>query len=184
MDMLRSLALLALLVPLAAVADAPTGATPTLPQARMSAAECEVWGRELSFAKSVADHDAAAFAEHVDPAAAFAAESAMPLRGRAAITEQWDGIIQGKRVLLSWYPTRTTIAGARDVAISSGPALFEDPHPGANPRYQLGGFHSVWHRADDGTWRVLFDDGQAPVPATEAQVAAFRAGRQARCPQG
>jgi ketosteroid isomerase-like protein len=186
MDLFRSLALLALLVPLAAAAaDATTAeAKPTPPQARMTAAECEVWARELSFAKSVADHDAVAFAEHIDPGAAFAAESPEPLRGRSAITQQWDGIIQGKRVLLSWYPTRTTIAGAPDVAISSGPALFEDPHPGANPRYRLGAFHSVWHRSTDGAWRVLFDDGQAPTPVTDAQVEAFRTGRQERCPQG
>jgi len=186
MDLFRSFALLALLAPLAAAAaDATTAESkPTQPQARMTAAECEVWTRELSFAKSVADHDAVAFAEHIDPDAAFAAESPEPLRGRAAIAEQWDDIVHGKRVLLSWYPTRTTIAGASDVAISSGPALFEDPSPGANPRYRLGGFHSVWHRAADGTWRVLFDDGQAPTPATAAQVAAFRAGRQDRCPIG
>jgi len=185
MDMFRSLALLALLAPLAAAADAATAeATSAPPQAHMSAAECDVWARELSFAKSVADHDSGAFAEHVDPGAAFAAESPQPLRGRTAITQQWDGIIQGKRVLLSWYPTRTTIAGAPDLAISSGPALFEDPRPGANPHYRLGGFHSVWHRSADGAWRVLFDDGQMPMPATDAQVAAFRAGRQERCPQG
>ena len=184
MDMSRSLVLLALLVPLAAAAADATTAESTAPKARMSAAECEVWARELSFAKSVADHDAVAFAAHIDPDAAFAAESPQPLRGRTAIAEQWDGIVHGKRVLLSWYPTRTTIAGAPDIAISSGPALFEDPRPGANPRYRLGGFHSVWHRAADGTWRVLFDDGQAPTPATDAQVAAFRAGRQERCPQG
>ena len=186
MDMTRSLALLALLVPLAAAAtDATTAeAKSTPPQARMTAAECAVWTRELSFAKSVADHDAVAFAEHIDPDAAFAAESPQPLRGRTAITQQWDGIVQGKRLLLSWYPTRTTIAGASDIAISSGPALFEDPSPGANPHYRLGGFHSVWHRAADGNWRVLFDDGQAPTPATDAQVTAFRAGRQERCPQG
>lgn len=186
MDLFRSLALLALLVPVAAAAADATSAKakPTPPQARMTAAECEVWARELSFAKSVADHDAVAFAEHIDPDAAFSAESPQPLRGRVAITRQWKGIVEGKQVLLSWYPTRTTIAGAPDVAVSSGPALFEDPSPGASPHYRLGAFHSVWHRAPDGAWRVLFDDGQAPMPASDAQVAAFRAARQDRCPQG
>lgn len=181
-----SLALLALLAPLAAAAaDATTTtAKPTPPQARMSAAECQVWARELSFAKSVADHDAVVFAEHIDPDAAFAAESPQPLRGRANITQQWGGILQGKSMLLSWYPARATIAGIPDVALTSGPVLIEDLHPGANPHYRLGAFHSVWHRSADGAWRVLFDDGQAPRPATDAQVAAFRAARQERCPQG
>jgi len=155
-----------------------------LSAAVMSAAECEVWARELSFAKSVADHDAKAFAEHVDQNAAFSVDSPEPLRGRDEITRQWGGIIQGKTLLLSWYPTRTTIAGAPDVAFSAGPALFEDTRPDAKQRYRLGGFRSVWHRAQDGTWRVMFDGGQEPVAATDAEAAAFRAGRQATCPQG
>jgi len=178
----RSALLLALLFPIiaaAAPADAPTAA----PTARMTAAECEVWARELSFAKSVADHDAKAFAGHVEQDAAFSVDSPEPLRGRDEITRQWDGIIQGKGLLLSWYPTRTTIAGAPDTAFSAGPALFEDTRPGAKQRYRLGGFRSVWHRGPDGTWRVLFDGGQEPAPVTDAEAAAFRAGRKATCPQ-
>ena len=152
------------------------------PAARMTAAECEVWARELSFAKSVADHDAKAFAEHVDQDAAFSVDSPEPLRGRDEITRQWGGIIQGKALLLSWYPTRTTIGGVADIASSSGPALFEDLRPGAKQRYRLGAFHSIWHRGPDGTWRVLFDGGQEPVAATEAEAAAFRNARQTTCP--
>ncbi|MFL6593302.1 MAG: YybH family protein [Luteimonas sp.] len=179
MPAVRALLLLALFPMAAAVAaDEPEAA----PQAHMSAAECEVWARELSFAKSVADHDAAAFAGHVDQDAAFAAESPEPLRGRDEITRQWSGIIQGKTLLLSWYPTRTTIGGVAEIASSSGPALFEDPRPGAKQRYRLGAFHSIWHRGPDGTWRVLFDGGQEPVAATEAEAVAFRNARQTRCP--
>jgi ketosteroid isomerase-like protein len=167
----------------ASAVDAPLPASPVV-QARMTPAECEVWARELSFARSVADHDAAAFADHVEQDAAFSAEDPQPLRGRDAITRQWSGLIAGKTLRLSWYPTRTTIGGAPDVASSSGPALYEDLRPGAKQRFRLGAFHSVWHRGADGAWRVLFDGGQAPVPATEAEAAAFKAARQATCPQG
>lgn len=184
MDLSRSLAVLALMAPLAAAAGAPTVDTPTPPQARMSAAECAVWARELSFARSVATHDAAAFATHVEDNAAFSAASPRPLRGRDAITRAWTGLIAGKPVLLSWYPDRTTIGGVPDIAVSSGPALFEDVRPGADPRYSIGRFHSVWHRGADGVWRVLFDDGVPPKPATQAQVDAFHAGRQPVCPRG
>ena len=181
MPAVRNLVLLAVLPVAAAIAAKEPDAAP---KAHMSAAECEVWARELSFAKSVADHDAIAFAGHVEQDAAFAAESPEPLRGRDEITKQWGGIIQGKNLLLSWYPTRTTIGGVADIASSSGPALFEDVRPGAKQRYRLGAFHSIWHRGPDGTWRVLFDGGQEPVPATEAEALAFRNGRQASCPQG
>ena len=92
--------------------------------------------------------------------------------------------IQGANLLLSWYPTRTTIGGAPDIASSSGPALFENLRPGAKQKYRLGAFHSVWHRGGDGTWRVLFDGGQEPVPGVDAEAAAFRAGRREACPRG
>lgn len=162
-----------------AVAQSPPKPAPT----RMSGAECEVWARELSFAQSVADHDADAFAAHLDPGAAFGASQPEPTRGRETIARRWAGIVEGKRVKLEWYPTRTTIAGVGDIAWSSGPSLFEDLDPHAKQRYRIGAFHSVWHRGADGVWRVLFDDGVEPRPVGEADVAAFRAGRQAACPQ-
>ena len=66
--------------------------------AKLSADECAVWARELSFAQSVADHDAAAFAAHLHPDAAFGASRAEPTRGRDAIARRWAGIIEGKAV--------------------------------------------------------------------------------------
>ena len=177
----RAIALLPVLV--FAMTGAGAQPAPAPKQARMTAAECEVWARELSFAQSVADHDAKAFASHLESDAAFGASLPEPTRGRDAITKRWAGIIEGKRFKLVWYPTRTTIGGVGDIAWSSGPSLFEDLDPNAKERYRIGAFHSVWHRGGDGVWRVLFDDGVDPKPATEAQVAEFRAGRQATCPQ-
>ena len=174
---------------LLAVSAASFAQTAPKPEpARMSSAECEVWARELSFAQSVADHDAAAFASHIDANAAFGASQAQPTRGREAIASRWAGIVEGKRFRLSWYPTRTTIGaaggdGVANVAWSSGPSLFEDLDPKTTQRFRIGAFHSVWHRGTDGVWRVLFDDGIDPRPATEAEATAFREGRQAACPQ-
>lgn len=171
----------ALLLAVTAAVSAAEPAPP--PSATMSATECAVWSRELSFAQSVADHDAAAFARHVEADAAFSAESPQPLRGRDAIAKGWSGLIEGKALRLSWYPRRVTIGGVEGIAVSSGPALYEDLRAGATPRFRIGGFHSVWHRGRDGVWRVLFDDGIQPRPATDAEVEAFQAGRQAVCPR-
>jgi ketosteroid isomerase-like protein len=172
-------------LPLLSIATVVSAAEPpAAPVARLTSAECEVWARELSFAQSVADHDAAAFAAHLEPDAAFAAESPQPQRGSGLIASRWAGLIEGRNLLLSWYPSRTTIGGAADVAVSSGPALYEDLRPGANPRYRIGAFHSVWHKGADGVWRILFDDGIDPQPASAAQVSAFREGRKPVCPQG
>jgi ketosteroid isomerase-like protein len=165
----------------AAVAQAQP---PAAPLPRLGKAECEVWARELSFAQSVADRDAVAFAAHLEPEAAFGAGQAEPTRGREDIARRWAGIIEGKRVKVAWYPTRTTVAGVGNIAWSSGPSLFEDPDPHAEHRYRIGAFNSVWHRGDDGVWRVLFDDGIEPRPVSEAEAVAFREARRTACPQG
>ena len=158
---------------------APPGDPPVLTDA-----ECEVWARELSFAQSVADHDAAAFAEHLHPEAAFGSSLPKPDRGRDAIAASWANIVAGNGIALHWYPTRVTIAGEGDIAWSSGPSVVEHLDPKAKHRYTMGGFHSVWHRGEDGTWHVLFDDGIPSRPATAEDVAAFHAGRREACPQG
>ncbi|GAB3389220.1 YybH family protein [Lysobacter fragariae] len=138
--------------------------------------ECAVWNRELAFARSVADHDATAFAGHISEQAVFGPGRAQSLRGPVAVVKAWAGIIDGSAVRLQWYPERVTLASP-DLAWSTGPALYEDPDPKATVRYRLGHFHSVWRREADGAWRVVFDDGIQPQPATDAQVEAFHAGR-------
>ena len=154
------------------------------PGVKLSAAECEVWARELGFARSVAEHDAAAFAGSIAPGAVFGPKRPQPLRGRDAVVAGWAGIISGKDLLLSWYPRRVVIGGEPDIAYSSGPALYEDPASETKQRFRLGAFQSIWHRDADGVWRVLFDDGIEPVPASDAEVAAFRSGRREACPRG
>ncbi|MEI2428776.1 DUF4440 domain-containing protein [Lysobacter yananisis] len=157
---------------------APVDAAPPL-----SADECAVWARELGFARALAEHDAAAFAAFVHPQAAFGAGRPQPTRGREAIAAQWADLIAGKGLRLRWYPQRVTVAGVGDVAWSSGPALYQRIDPGAQPRYLIGQYQSVWRRDADGVWRVLFDDGIAPRPATEAEAMAFERGRREDCPR-
>lgn len=170
---LRSIACTGLLfAPLAAWSAEPAA----LPQ--LSPDECAVWQRELSFARSVAEHDALAFAGHVGDNAAFGAGTREPTRGRDAIARRWAPLIEGKRMALRWYPTRVTmVPGIPDIAWSSGPSLFEVLDPAAKERFHIGAFHSVWHKDADGVWRVLFDDGVDPRPATAQEAAAFTAGR-------
>ena len=172
----RSLAFASLFVPAFAVA------APAAPP--LSADECVVWQREQSFARSVADRDATAFAGHVAENAAFGASSPQPLRGRETIVKRWSGLIEGKQRRLYWYPARVTMApDVAGVAWSSGPSLFEILDPAAKDRYLIGAFHSVWHKDADGVWRVLFDDGVEPRPATADEVSAFHAG-PAECGNG
>lgn len=169
--------------PGAAQPAATSKPSPPPEPARLSEAECAVWARELSFARSLAEHDAKGFAAHLHPQAAFGAGRPQPERGRDAIAAQWAGLIEGKSLRLRWYPTRVTIGGAGDVAWSTGPALYERLQPGAQPRYLIGEFQSVWQRGADGVWLTVFDEGQSPRPATEAEAMAFERERRVECPR-
>lgn len=169
-----------LLLPLwIACASAAFAATPP-PAADKSA--CEVWQRELSFAQSVQRHDPAAFAEHVMADAIFDANTPQPTSGLAAVRQHWAAFIAGKTQRVDWYPQQVVASGDGTLAYSSGAYLFENPAPGAKPRYVIGRFATVWRRAGDGAWRVAFDGGDAGKPANDADVVAFHAGRQLHCP--
>ena len=169
-----------LLVPAFAAAQQGAAAPPV---PALGEAECEVWARELSFAQSVAAHDAAAFREHLEEGAVFGTKSPAPQRGRDAIVGAWAGLIDGSALVLRWYPTMVAVDGSGELAYSSGPSLYEKA--GAQgPEYRIGAFQSIWRRGDDGVWRVVFDDGIRPQPATAEDAEAFAKRRREDCPRG
>lgn len=143
---------------------------------------CAVWDREVEFARSVKDHDARVFAEHVHPGAVFVEGDGSVLHGRDAVVTSWASIIRGDDVHLEWYPTSVIQTGAQDVAISRGPYWVEVTKPDAKQRFLTGVFQSIWVRDTDGVWRVLVDGGTPPpTPATEPDIARLRSAI-ARCP--
>ena len=161
--------------------DTPPAATT---HAGMSVAECAVWNRERSFAASVAQHDALAFADHVHPQAVFNAGSPEPTHGRAAVVSDWKDIIEGTQIKLGWSPGIVTIGGDGSLAISRGPSWIEDLRPNSKQQYRIGEFISTWIRDTDGQWRVLFDGGAGPMNAASAEdVAKLVASLPKECPR-
>jgi ketosteroid isomerase-like protein len=169
-------------------ADAP--AAPAVPPsvmpvvAPMSADECAVWNREMSFAASVANHDAAAFAEHLHPGAVFLGGSNKPRRGSESIAGAWAGIVKGDGGVLHWHPDTVVIGGDPNVALSRGPWWIADTSPGAKAPFVRGSYISTWVRDDKGVWHVLFDGGggSEPVPASADDIAKLEASLPASCP--
>jgi len=160
----------------------PAPASP--PAAKMSVGECEVWNRERSFAASVAQHDAKAFADHVHAQAAFNAGSPEPTHGRDAVVADWKDIIDGKEIRLGWSPGIVTIGGDGNLAISRGPSWIEDLRPHPKQHYKIGEFISTWIKDKDGKWRVLFDGGAGPMhPASADDVAKLVASLPKECPR-
>ena len=143
------------------------------PPAKLDANECAVWRRELSFAQSVEKHDAKAFAAHLHPGAIFNAGTNSPARGSEAVKAAWAPLIEGKELILRWHPDVVNIGGDRNIAVSTGPFMMEEPSPNAKVRFQVGRFISIWTRksAKD-EWLVLFDGGGSPpVPVKDKQEA-------------
>ena len=145
------------LLALATLLAAPTTQAAT-------ATECAVWNRELSFAQSVADHDATAFAEHLLPDATFVGGNGQPTSGRDAIVREWTGLIAGTGAVLQWYPDAVHVAADGRVALSRGPYWMQFTGEDGEPRRLAGRFISTWLRGDDGTWHVAFDGGGGHVP--------------------
>ena len=110
---------------LALLVLAPT-AQAVAPPTPADVARCEVWARELSFAQSVADHDAAAFAAHLHPLAVFGVTRPNPQRGEREILDAWAGLIAGRETRLWWYPEHVHAGGDASIVSSSGPALYQD----------------------------------------------------------
>lgn len=176
---------LALAAVLLAAAAASTLAQPApAPSAGMTAEECGVWSRERSFAQSVADHDAAAFAEHLHPGAVFL-DGPGPVRGRDAVVAAWAPLVKGDGIRLRWHPEQVVIGGDADIALSMGPYWLEDPSPDANPRFRVGRFISTWRRDATGAWHVLYDGGgdSRPQPASAQDIAKLVASLPQACPR-
>lgn len=146
-------------------------------------ARCAVWAREVSFAKSVADHDHAAFAEHVHENAVFL-DGEGTTKGREAVRANWKPIVEGQRFRLAWHPAEVTLTGDGSIALSRGPYLFEDKRPEAKQKFRSGTFQSIWQRDAAGVWHVTVDGGTPPpAPISDEDAAKLEASMKKECPK-
>ena len=145
----------ALLVLVAAAAAMHTAARS---QPALDALQREVWATELSFARSMAERDFAAFGRHLSEHAAFWSGSKV-LRGKAAVLEGWRRFYEGPQAPFSWQPDEVVVLGDGSLAQSTGPV--RDPAGKLIAR-----FRSVWRREpEDGRWLIVLDRGEPVDPA-------------------
>ena len=145
---LRSAAAAALLV-LSNAAPAQSAAAQTR--------QAEVFAAERAFAQSMADRDFAAFGRHVAADTLFFGNSQVH-RGRDAVLAAWKPFFDGPAAPFSWQPDQVEVLESGQLALSTGPV--RDPQGQV-----IGRFNSIWMRAPDGRWRVVFDKGSPPDPA-------------------
>jgi ketosteroid isomerase-like protein len=156
-----------------------SASAPAAPQAGTAA--CEVFLREASFARSVDNHDADAFAAHLHPGAVFGVGTPAVLHGREAILAGWRGIVEGKPTTLRWRPQFAHLGSEPDLATSHGPYLLTRTDPDGTLVQASGRFFSVWKRQPDGQWYVLFDGGEPARPIEAAQASSLFDGLATEC---
>ena len=150
----------------------------------LSKLECEVWNREKSFAASVENHNAKAFAEHLEANAVFINGDGSFTKGRDEVAKAWGGIIEGKNIILRWHPDFVAVSSDGKSAISRGPFWIENPNPNAKQKFMTGSFQSTWVKNKKGQWHVFTDGGTpGPVPATADEVATLKQALSPSCPQ-
>ena len=136
------------LVVLSGVVQAQSGASPNW--------QAEVFAAERAFARSMADRDFAAFGRHVAADAVFFG-NAMVQRGRDAVLGAWRPFFDGAQAPFSWEPDQVEVLASGGLALSTGPVR--------SPAGQgVARFNSIWQRAPDGRWLVVFDKGSPPDP--------------------
>ena len=127
-----------------AVSASPAGA-------QRSAIAQQVFAAESSFAATMANRDAVAFATYVATDAIFFG-GRQPSRGRGEVVAAWSAFFVGPAAPFSWRPQTIEVLASGDLALSSGPVF--DPSG-----KQVSTFNSIWRREADGRWRVVFDKG-------------------------
>jgi ketosteroid isomerase-like protein len=138
---------------LAAVCVGAAGQPAAHAQADLDTWQREVRDTELSFARSMAERDFAAFASHVSEHAVFWSGSKV-LRGKAAVLASWQRFFDGAQAPFSWEPDEVVVLGDGNLAQSSGPV--RDAAGKLIAR-----FRSVWRREAGGRWLIVLDRGEA-----------------------
>jgi len=115
---------------------------------------------EVSFAKTMADRNAAAFASFLTADSVFMSNGKAS-RGPAEISARWKQYFDGPAAPFSWAPDQVEVLDSGTLAMTSGPVL--DPSG-----KRVGTFHSVWRRESGGQWKIVLDNG---CPACNCETA-------------
>lgn len=106
---------------------------------------------ELAFARTMAERDHAAFASFIADEAVFLM-GGKPLRGKAAVVENWKRFYSAPQAPFSWKPDHVQVLDSGGLGYSTGPVFDAEGK-------QFARFYSTWRREASGAWRIVFDDG-------------------------
>lgn len=120
------------------------------PRSDPAALKAAVTATEQAFADSMARRDRAAFEAFIADDAVFL-NNDHPLRGKAAITAHWGRFFEKPEAPFAWTPDLVEVLDDGSLAQTTGPVLVGGT--------AVARFLSVWRRAPDGGWKIVFDQG-------------------------
>lgn len=161
MKLLAALTVVLVLVLVAAAQEYPQSSKTTVAMDSATLRQTE-----LDFAKAFAERNAARFAEFVADDARFTGGGRVR-EGKAAIMEQWTTMMQNPDLTLTWSPDIVEVSRAGDLGYTSGAYEFTLKRRDGSVARERGRFASVWRRADDGKYRIVFDIGSPEEPASK-----------------
>jgi ketosteroid isomerase-like protein len=113
----------------------------------------QVADTERAFAKSMADRDHAAFVSFLSEETVFFS-GGKALRGKQQVADAWKRFYDQPAAPFSWQPETVEVLDSGMLALSTGPVRDAQGKLFAT-------FTSIWRLEAPGTWRIIFDKGNA-----------------------
>lgn len=156
--------------------------------AKFTAAECAVWNREVSFAKSFERRDKKAIADHLYITAVFSSETSGAFYGADDIIKALWVEYDERPAVVRWRPTSVSIGKKADHAIVTGIRVFEDKSNDADAaaRYMSWTFRHIWRLDPDSKqWKIEYDgmEGEVQSLGSTAELDAALSKAPKTCPQ-
>ncbi len=126
--------------------------------------------REIAFSLSVEKKDVTSFASFIDDDARFVGSSVS--RGPVDVTEAWSVFFADDGPLIKWRPQIIEVLKDGNLALSRGPYRMTARDEEGNTTEHWGTFNSIWRKDAEGSWKVVFDAGNASadLPSEDVQV--------------
>lgn len=131
----------------------------------------EVRCAEIRFSRAVEQGDPDAFRAAIDADARFVGNEV--LRGPDAIAAAWAPFFAADGPRIAWRPRFVEVLESGQLALTRGPYRIDTRNEDGNLVTRWGTFNSVWRRAPDGRWRVVFDAGGPPTESPSEETTAL-----------
>ena len=120
--------------------------------------------------------DAATAEKKLDGFSSFLADNASTLRadrpvlqGKAAVQQEWKGLLENKSISLRWQPISAEIAKSGDLGYTVGSYTITRTDEKGSAIVGTGKYLTVWRLQRDKSWKVEFDTGVPDSPPAPPQ---------------